>query len=85
MSDENEGENDLFAGGFKGKCRNCGKPGHKSRGYRAQGGGSYTGEDGGNKIPYADIECYVSMRPRVISTHSLRHLDIPVAHNSSRL
>jgi gag-polypeptide of LTR copia-type/Zinc knuckle len=31
----------LFAGSFKGNCRNCGKRGHKSQDCRAPGGGAY--------------------------------------------
>ena len=54
LSDVNEGEIGLFAGGFKGKCHNCGRTGHKSRDCRAQGGS----DDGANKYPYANIECY---------------------------
>ena len=58
LSDDNEGEIGLFAGGFKGKCHNCGKTGYKSKECRAPGGGSYAGEGGGNRNAYADIECY---------------------------
>ena len=54
LSDVNEDEIGLFAGGFKGKCHNCGRTGHKSRDCRAQGGSD--GE--ANKNPYANIECY---------------------------
>jgi hypothetical protein len=38
----------LFAGGFKGNCRNCGKRGHKSQDCRAPGGGAYGRVNGGN-------------------------------------
>jgi hypothetical protein len=37
----------LFAGGFKGNCRNCGKRGHKIQDCRAPGGGAY-GHGNGN-------------------------------------
>ena len=47
-----------YRGLSEGKCHNCGKTDHKSRDCRAQSGGSYKGEGGGNL--YANIECYLS-------------------------
>ena len=45
MSDKDkDGETALFAGGFKGKCNNCGKIGHKAKDCRDKGGGK--GNDG---------------------------------------
>jgi Zinc knuckle len=37
----------LFAGGFKGNWRNCGKRGHKAQDFRAPGGGAHGCSNGG--------------------------------------
>ena len=56
-SGDQEGEIGLFAGGFKGKCNNCGKQGHKAKDCRAPGGGAYSGRNNGNKNVNANVEC----------------------------
>ena len=48
-----EGKIGSFAGGFKGKCHNCGKIGHKAAKCRMPGGGSH--DAGSSK---ANIECH---------------------------
>ena len=46
-SGDQEGEIGLFAGGFKGKCHNCRKIGHKTRDCKAPGGRYHSG---GNRV-----------------------------------
>ena len=41
LTGDSEGEIGLFAGGFKGRCHNSGKIGHKAAQCRAPDGGSY--------------------------------------------
>ena len=56
---DSEGEIGLFAGGFKGKCHNCGKIGHKSAQCQALGGGSHRNDDrSNNNKPNPNVECY---------------------------
>ncbi len=50
---DKEGEIGLFMGGYKGRCNNCGKQGHKMKDCRAPGGGAHSGNK--NK---ANVECY---------------------------
>lgn len=57
-SDDKEGEIGLYAGGFKGKCNNCGKIGHKKADCRAPGGGVHAEGNGGNKKVNPDVKYY---------------------------
>ena len=57
-TEDQEGEIGLFAGGYKGKCHNCGNIGHKSKDCRAPGGGAHASGSGGNKKSNSEIECY---------------------------
>ena len=60
-SGDNEGEIGLFAGGFKGKCHNCGKHGHKFKNCKEvkdnQSGNKSDGNNTNNK-KNGDVECY---------------------------
>ena len=58
-NDYNEGETALFAGGFKGKCNNCGKMGHKARDCRDK----KDGKKAGNKKKRFDGECHYCHKP----------------------
>lgn len=54
-SGDQEEEVGFFAGGFKGKCNNCGKQGHKMKDCRSPGGGAHSGNKNKANV---NVECH---------------------------